>query len=171
MRLVCMTAKQERCARAYVGKSGLITRLNVFQGRLLAAGRVWDESGPGVHMLWHCRSKKMKVRVALQRQMDAMTHTTCAKKKKKKVRRADRQGRRLAAFQMPSETGGKGSLSLFLCVCVWGYSIWPKVFGHPFQPTFMLLWSRSVFHSLVFHDFELFKGDFDEAGSWVSEVK
>lgn len=43
-----------------VCESGLITRLNVFQDRLLASGRVRDETGPGVHMLWHRRSERWK---------------------------------------------------------------------------------------------------------------
>lgn len=43
-----------------VSESGPITRLNVFQDRSLDPGWVRDESGPGVHMLWHRRSKRWK---------------------------------------------------------------------------------------------------------------
>lgn len=62
----------------------------------VGAGRVWSRSPYVVTP----QIKKMKVS-ALQRQMDAVTHT-CAKKS-----RVRRQFRNLAADQMPSETGGK----------------------------------------------------------------
>lgn len=64
---------------ASVCQSGLITRLFVLQDRLLASGvgvgPVWSRSPYVVTP----QIKKMKVSVVLWRQMDAVTHTTCAK--------------------------------------------------------------------------------------------
>lgn len=205
MCLVCITAKQERCTRAYVCKSGLITRLNVFQGRLLA---VAVESGGwlggwgcgsslvlGVHMLWHCRSKKMKVRVALQRQMDAVTHTYT---KSRARRRADTWLQ--IKYRQKLEGRDERCMGLY-SLCVWGETVRPKISGHPPFPTHfcvVLVWDcflgtfqsspllklLVVFLKILVDMFcvprvwatssgiwTCLKGDFDEADGWVSNMK
>lgn len=93
-----------------VCESGLITRLNVFQDRLLALGWVQDETGPRVHMLWHRRSKRWK---SVWRCRDRWTRWhICAWK----VGRAGRPtpGCRSTAFRNRRE-GMSADVHLFVC--------------------------------------------------------
>lgn len=104
---VCVSGCVCGCVSVHACKSGVITLVNVFQDRLLAS--------PGVHMLWHCRSKRWK---SVEHRGDRWTrwHILYVREKSGK-----QTGRHLAADQAPSET--EAEVGAYAFVCHWRHSV------------------------------------------------